>query len=351
MLKIGNLNEGMSNPLIIFGAGASFDYSAFGNIAPLTNDLVSERFLHHDLLEKYQGANDLLSDMVHQVHTRNRAFETVLSEMRERAAHSPQLLSQFAALEFYLKALFKRISTPSDLTRRAYQVNNYRIINNRIHAYSGGRANIISFNYDTLFEHTLGAKAPKNMLEYISGDIKIFKLHGSHDWLHIQPRSLMGGDPKTEAEDIDWYLGRPDFIENIRARNDTSPYHELELHERPNRNRYAWFPAIAVPLNSKDRYVCPPRHIQALEQVLPKIDRVLIIGWKAGDQLLLEMLSRHLPNFGYKLLVISGTVDGAQKVAEVVRDKLTAHAGKIEARGGGFSDFVGSDISHSFFAD
>ena len=76
----------MGNPLIIFGAGASHDYSPLGGttIAPLTNDLVADNFLHTDLLEKYRGAGDLLSDAINQVRNRNKSFEVVLTEMKAR---------------------------------------------------------------------------------------------------------------------------------------------------------------------------------------------------------------------------------------------------------------------------
>lgn len=142
----------MAYPLIIFGAGASYDYSSEGKVAPLTNHLVNKEFLHSDLLEKYKGVGNLLSDIVQQVRIRNRNFEEILTEIKEHTKGSKEMRAHFVALEFYLKDLFERISKPADLTRNAHQINNYRIIINRINTYAEGRALIATFNYDTLLE-------------------------------------------------------------------------------------------------------------------------------------------------------------------------------------------------------
>jgi hypothetical protein len=179
------MRSNMPYPLIILGAGASYDYSPFGTIAPLTNHLVEEKFLYNDLLEKYKGAGNLLSDIVHQVQARKRNFEEVLTEIKERTKSSEEMCAHFVALEFYLKDLFERILKPADLTRKVHQINNYKIIINRINTYTGGRALVATFNYDTLFENNLLSGMPTKMNDYVSGNIKILKLHGSHDWVYI----------------------------------------------------------------------------------------------------------------------------------------------------------------------
>ena len=345
----------MGYPLIIFGAGASYDYSSLGKIAPLTNHLINDDFLHPDLLEKYKGAGDLLSDIIHQVKKKKRGFEAVLTEIKERTSHSAVMCSKFAALEFYLKGLFGRISDPKfshtmneRQLGRIHQINNYLTIINRIQTYSEGKACVITFNYYTLFEHNLGNQAPKRMQDYVSGDIKIFKLHGSHDWSYVQSKSLINYEREGVKDDFEWYLKYPDFInQNLKKDSSIRPYHEQEL-VRDN-NEYAKFPAIAVPLVEKDKYICPLYHIQKLEQILPSIDRVLIIGWKAGDPLLLETLSNHLPKLGYKMLIVSNTIKDAEEIAKVVRKSMKLYNGVIAVHDGDFSDFVADEISNTFF--
>ncbi len=342
----------MAYPLIIFGAGASYDYSPLGKIAPLTNHLTNDEFLYPDLLEKYKGAGNLLSDIVHQVKTRNRNFEEVLTEMKRRTEGSKEMRTHFVALEFYLKDLFERISKPTDLTRKTHQINNYKSIINRINTYSNGKALIATFNYDTLFESNLLSKIPTRMKDYVSENIKIIKLHGSHDWVYINRiRSLeFAGEERSETlSGYEVCMANPDFIEQVKNQG-SEPCHFQQFKGRTESSQFHWFPALAIPLIGKGRYIPPKNHIQVLEQDLPTIDRVLIIGWRAGDPLLLETLKRHLPQMGYKVLIVSNTKEGAEETAKTVRKGLNLiNENVVSVMGGGFSGFVSDEISNTFF--
>ena len=96
----------MAYPLIIFGAGASHDYSPLGKLAPLTKELVENQFLYEDLLEKYRGAANVLADLIQRVKQGNKTFEQELTAMKERTKDSKQMRAHFSALEFYLRDLF-----------------------------------------------------------------------------------------------------------------------------------------------------------------------------------------------------------------------------------------------------
>lgn len=343
----------MAYPLIIFGAGASFDCSPLGKIAPLTNQLTDDEFLDADLLEKYKGAGNLLSDIVYQVKSRNRNFEEVLTEMKERTKNSKEMRSHFAALEFYLKELFEKISTPKiDPNIKIHQINNYKSIINRINTYADGRAVVATFNYDTLFENNLSSGVPTRMNDYTSGNIKVIKLHGSHDWVYINRTRVLGfegAEPTGALSGYEVCLANPDFIEQIKKQVH-EPYHFQEFNKHGESNQFYWFPALAIPLTGKDAYIPPKNHIQVLEQNLPKIDRVLIVGWRAGDPLLLETLRKHLPNLGYKVLVVSETEPEAAKTARVIIDGLgITNESVVSINGGGFSGFVSDEASHTFF--
>src|SRR5205823_9977424 len=56
----------------------------------------------------------------------------------------------------------------------------------------------------------------------------------------------------------------------------------------------AWLPAIAVPLETKQSYECPPNHLEAMREWLPQVDRILIIGWRAAERHFLLELEGHL---------------------------------------------------------
>ena len=57
----------------------------------------------------------------------------------------------------------------------------------------------------------------------------------------------------------------------------------------------ALFPALAIPLQSKLDSVCPANHLQQLDNCLPEISKILIIGWRATDAPFLEMLYNRAP--------------------------------------------------------
>ena len=345
----------MAYPLIIFGAGASYDFSHIGkagDVAPLTKNLADEKFHHTDLIGKYEGVGSLLSDIIHQVKN-GKNFEDVLSDKSNRAQGSTQLLANLSALYFYLETLFERISTPNDLNRRIHLANNYHIILDRIHEHAEGKALVATFNYDTLFENSLPrGSAPNSMQDYISGGIKIIKLQGSHDWSYVQPVSTE--DLQYAKDGFELWMKNPNVFDNFHIKGH-NPRHKNELKTAADNRigdvHYLQLPALALPLTGKDRYVCPESHTQALERALPEVDRVLIIGWRAGDPLLLKMLKKHLRSMKYKILVVSNGIESAKEIVNSIKGALGIHYADISAyKGKGFSGFVSDEISNTFFA-
>ncbi len=307
----------MAYPLIIFGAGASYDYSPLGKVGPLTIHLTDDEFLNPELLDRYPGAGSLLSSVIQQVKGKKRSFEEVLTELKKQSSHSSRMRSHFAALEFYLQVLFETISVDAGVPRkkRMHSINNYRDLINSIDTYADGKACIVTFNYDTLFERNIPGGPPQAMKDYVEGDLKVIKLHGSHDWIYALPRDSFASSSEERKTNFQLYLENPGLLENLR-KEKIAPYHKQEFARKNTGSReFLKFPALALPLNEKDDYICPLSHIQTLERVLPNIDRVLIIGWSAGDPLLLEILKNNLPKMGYKALVVADTAENAEKNA------------------------------------
>lgn len=349
----------MAYPLIIFGAGASYDYSSAGKgqrIAPLTKDLVNDDFLPPDLLSTYHGVGDLLAEIIPKVKGNGQSFEEVLTKEKERTFHLPPMRKQFIALEFYLKALFERISKSDFIIRgmssddrgRMNNMNNYGLILNRIKTYTENRACIVTFNYDTLFEQALHSNTPQSMIDYIKNDIKIIKLHGSHDWGYAEYTNYQHARVNNNFE---WCLKFPASIDEMRDNKEPRHMQEIKIAKKYSKDPMDWFPAIAMPLIGKDKHICPADHIKKLEEIIPLIDRILVIGWRAADSLLLETLKKYLQPMGYKMLVVSSNLEEAKQIAKKINNHLKAHEGRIAAWGGnGFSDFMNSDESHDFFS-
>ena len=196
---------------------------------------------------------------------------------------------------------------------------------------NNGQANIVSFNYDTLFESSIGMDIWQTMDSYIKNNIKLIKVHGSHNWIYIQSKSLIFG-PDADLSDYDFYIKNPDFLDNIRSRQkDVSPYTLAYINKLKDQGReFMKFPAIAIPLPDKSTFVCPQVHLQELAAALKSADRVLIIGWKAGDKHFLdfmkECLSKDVP-----ITVVSSSKRSAE---EIILNRLSDFSCKAASDGG-----------------
>jgi hypothetical protein len=84
-------------------------------------------------------------------------------------------------------------------------------------------------------------------------------------------------------------------------------------------------PALALPLRSKARFVCPQEHLDVLNALLPQVDRILAIGWKAGEPHFLNLLRAVPP--GAKLVVVSRTLKTRLTVADRIAQMTSVVAG------------------------
>ncbi len=151
-------------------------------------------------------------------------------------------------------------------------------------------------------------------------------------------------------------MKNPNVFDNFHNKGH-NPRHknELKTESRIGDIHYLKLPALALPLTGKDKYVCPTSHTQALEIALREVDRVLIIGWRAGDKLLLETLKKHLRPEKYNILVVSNGVESAKEIVNRIKGAFSTHYANINAniaayKGRGFSGFVSDEkTSHDFF--
>lgn len=327
----------MAYPLIIIGAGASHDYSKSSNIPPpTTKDLVDNSHLDRELLKKYPIVSNLLSDIESAVNIHGKGFEQALNETKERFGHIAEIQAQLVALQFYLQELFEKISS------RFEKINNYKILQQHITTYSGGKACVASFNYDSLFEDSIVGKHWGRMDDYVNGNLKVIKLHGSHNWSYIWNKDAIHFSDEYNSG-FDYATKNPTFLNSLHSKH-TNPYHNDELL---NEN-YFKFPALAIPLPMKqDMAICPQTHIDILKQEMSLVDKVLIIGWQAADDYLLNLMKDNI-NQGVKFIVVSKEKDSADKIAQKVSTSTGLHGKGIS---GGFSIFIGDDKCHDFLSE
>jgi len=98
------------------------------------------------------------------------------------------------------------------------------------------------------------------------------------------------------------------------------------------------FPAIAIPVENKNDFECPPEHLQALECFIPRVTKILLVGWRATDTPFLELLRKKLsaPAQG---MVVTGSSEEATGIGQRL-SQLGIFKENFEAVGSGFTNFV-----------
>ncbi len=347
----------MAYPLIILGAGASFDslerdrylkgvYRQPDLIQyqpPLTNDIFDEsRF--YDILRQHPYAADLASHAVTKVGNTIGFEEYITDIFLNRAPKNEIRYKQIISLRYYLQHLFRFISAKYHRTG-----SNYNALVNLIHD-NGGKALIVNFNYDSLFENHI--RSIYNSLKidsYISSPIKVVKIHGSHDWVFIGqemplPHEVQDAE-KYFTEKFAQHFATRDFQDRIyiKKMNDSWGYREYVGNDL-----IYYLPAIAIPLTHNKSYVCPENHINALVDDLSKIDRILIIGWQGNDPYLLEKMKKHIPNRLIPVTIVSRS--SGSKIAEKL-DGIVSNTVIRLANENTFTKFVQSEECEEFFSE
>jgi hypothetical protein len=102
-------------------------------------------------------------------------------------------------------------------------------------------------------------------------------------------------------------------------------------------------PALAMPMLDKTSFECPPGHLEALKQALPAVQHVLIIGWRAAEPHVLDLLKTTegqqdglLP--GYSSLIVD--YDTGVGVVQDNLGGILQRSQKRETEDRGFSAFI-----------
>jgi len=95
------------------------------------------------------------------------------------------------------------------------------------------------------------------------------------------------------------------------------------------------YPAIAIPVEAKPDFECPADHVAALKRRIGQgIERMLVVGWRASEQMFLEMLRERPPL--HAMIVTEDASTGAEPLRNL---EGIGMAGKCEIVVGGFSAF------------
>jgi len=363
--------------LVIFGAGASYDSSPdfrprppqaaqqnFGQSPsspdagefwrpPLANQLfLDPHGAFGDIVRRYDRLHPILSRLRQPPTGRSveEQLELFQNEAGSQTNPDRERKRQLFAIRYYLYELFREVSR--EWLNRTNRVTNYVSLVDQIRQYTlgDGRVAIVTFNYDSLLDSALLSFSynPQNDLDRhfdAHPTLKLFRPHGSVNWSRFA--DLPSGtrrQPMQLIEQADNFDLTNDYVVAVA----TDP-HQFFSHERPI------VPAIAIPFQTKteDTFEWPRSHRVYLEQLLPHVRKILIIGWRAKEAHFLEMLRDKLPRAGReveRILVVGKDADDGKEILHRFAAELgqSGYNTRHLYTDGGFGQFVADNEVENF---
>lgn len=336
--------------MVIFGAGASYDSlpgrppeNAGFSLEkakdarnswrpPLAKDLFAPRPEFEAIARQLRWLEPLVPVLQHQA--RGESVEQILQRRQALADGNPARLGELLAVRFYLQQLIHKCEEGWNGTKRAIPTN-YRALLDQIDAElrDAERVLLVTFNYDRMIERALEARGGtfESLDDYISAPIPLFKLHGSVDWARPLNQEI-----PSEVQDGRW--GLANFICDRAA---ALPHLDPIVIERTaplsKAGQSLAVPALAIPLRSKQTFECPEEHVAALKARLPGVSGVLTIGWRAGEEMFLDLLKEHLRR-DVLWSCVSGKIDDSRLTIRALQQR--GLAGTFEPYPGGFTSYV-----------
>jgi hypothetical protein len=339
--------------LVILGAGASYDsapsrpthdgnYSNLPNRPPLANELFADRQYFGDVMQKYHHCLPIVTRLRHNWD--RIPVELELQALQASAIAYPERHRQLAAVRYYLQDILWNCA--SNWLRETQNISNYRTLVDDIEQWQkpGEKVCFVTFNYDTLLDESLRYAGYHfaDLSAYIARDLILVKLHGSVNWARIVNTpldDLLGLDKVDLARQLIERYTNLDISKTFVMIDEPAP--------RP-RNKKVVFPALAIPVEAKLDFECPPEHVEAMEAFIPEVRKILIIGWRATEQPFLEILKRGLGHANPHIMVVNGTIKEAEAAASnLQRSGFPAHYSLV---GGGFTKFITTGAGTEFLS-
>jgi hypothetical protein len=340
--------------MVVFGAGASYDSidvkpPGSGNPGwiideqfrpPLAKDLFGFTELFADAIGKFEKLQPIIPILR---RTGGKNVETVLRELQDEAEAYPERRCQLMAVRYYLH--FALWECERNWKIAAKNVTNYKTLLDQINRWRrpDELVCLATFNYDTLLEDAtpIVGLPITNLESYIVGSTfyKVFKLHGSVNWARgVATRSPYADSLYTKANA--WSVAQ-NHIERAASLIITDDFVRVDQHPVGlYQERIGLVPAIAIPVEKKADFECPKAHLDELERVLPHVDKLLLIGWRATEDHFLKLLRDNLRG-PLLVQVVAGAEGEARNIARGLQDGafsgITVH---WEYAPAGFTDFI-----------
>ena len=346
--------------MVILGAGASYDsYGSWPGGAragggrsgpidpddyrpPLTRDLFAEGPAVNATTLAIPECAHWVGYMRRLLQERGERQVESVEEILANLAGSPDPnLSKRAtlAISLFMQRMLTECQNAWTSTVTA-NVTNYGTLLADIAVAGVAEACFVSFNYDTLFEQalpTIGVTID-SLESYVTHPAyKVVNPHGSLNWAHeLSPQGITEffGPPADAAR---WLIAHapevnppPDFKYFPTPRFAVSPSPAAGL-----------WPAIALPVARKADFECPKPHLDALDACVPKVSKLLTIGWRDAEQHFLTRLAGKLPRTVSALVVGRDRKDAGEIAVTLNGAGL---AGRFQSANGGFTESLRKEI-------
>ncbi|MFQ5915739.1 MAG: SIR2 family protein [Nitrospinota bacterium] len=265
----------------------------------------------------------------------DESVERVLESLQAEAEEYPERHRQLAAIRFYLHLMLWECER-FWMRDVAKGITNYKTLLDQIERWRkpGERVCLVTFNYDTLLETALPSVGVtiRDLPDYIASEhYKVIKLHGSVHWAREvnTPNENLAVQPTWEIVRL--------LIQRAPDLEITARYRIAREHPIARSDQITLFPALAIPVETKREYECPPEHLDALHASILEATKVLVIGWRATELPFRRLLAERLHQ---DVLVMSVTGDphSAQEVNERLRE--VGIGGEFLWTQSGFTDFI-----------
>jgi hypothetical protein len=292
-------------------------------------------------------------------------LERELQELQDEGEKDPERKKQLAALRYYLRHV---LLAHAGAWRQAHGgVTNHRTLLDQVRRAGLNEPTwLVTFNYDRLIEDALlgaglnlepTAARQTDLARYVTDTrYRLAKLHGSVDWGWISndpnPTDVQSAMatliqkmalPPSQPPDL------PVLSDSIAQMAQTSPTESLFMRSV---DRYAVFPAIAIPTETKRTFECPDQHLKALKQDLPKVTKMIVIGWRATEDHFLDLLAGDSGGPKLELLIACGNTDESVATLDRLQRRFNLVSDRKDrgATGLGFTDLIRSRMVEEFLA-
>lgn len=312
--------------LIIFGAGASYDSSPDHPVGsnddkriPLARDLFGP-----GLAEVARDWPKMDPILPYLRHTKGNV-EDVLEDLRTEGIDDKERLRQLLAVRFYLHHAVT--ARQHDWERLVGGATNYRTLFDEVRRLIQQPVSIVTYNYDTLAENALAEVLAEPKLRW-----PIFKVHGSifsahrtdlllpaesvGEWATARATIEAAPTLKTDGRIVSWNGSLP------LAFDADGPL----------------IPALAVPFRTKQTFEMSQADKDRLSEHLSVVTRLLVVGWRAEDDVLIKLFEAAESNIE-RLVIVSGS--HPEKTMENLESVVGADP---ILRPGGFSEWITSRV-------